>query len=455
MTPPATELDFSDGDLELADIEFDTPETPAAPESGTAPPAGEPAAKEAESEFDSAAALDELDELLKMDMPEISGSGEEAAEATAEPAREEADLSLLGEEDMEATDSRPTVQLGAGDLVGESADEDELLSPIMDDELAKAVIPDNEEEGAAPADAEVEPELAEPESLIDLSGLESSLDEAEEKLPEEEEQASAAAPEAAPEQSPASADERIQAPIREEAAAAGPEPQAEISEAVEPQRTEAAAPEVRESPRTEEAPQPQAAPEPRRKGSGFAIFLSLLAIAGVGGLYWLNQGAGSTAELQNQLARTTDRVSQLEKQNRGLASELEELKSRNVELEQQLGDLTRLIANRQKAARAKAASHKRPVIQPSTPVRNESRPVAKPKGWVINLTSVSTKEAADQELARLKELGIEAEAIRTQARGRTWYRIRVGGFESMEAAEARSKELAQQLGIADIWVGRP
>jgi cell division protein FtsN len=38
--------------------------------------------------------------------------------------------------------------------------------------------------------------------------------------------------------------------------------------------------------------------------------------------------------------------------------------------------------------------------------------------------------------------------------GRVWYRVRVSGFASADAAKSQVKSLRSQTGISDIWIGK-
>jgi len=477
-TPPKTELDFIDGDFGLSDSE----------------PAGKP---EADPYFDSGAALDELDELLKMEIPDDNSTGDSQTETAQESSPYSDSLGHALIEDNKDEDeldisigSMPTVQLGAADL---AIDDDGLLEAADDDNdelLSEYMIEDLDH------DDPVADETAAQEELIDLSGFDASLeDDAEEitQYGESDEPATDAqvsADRAAEDTSFEKTDpgmaawEETPAEALEEKA----EPESDAEDALEDlddHEVEA----ITDEPMADEPPavspvpgedrlQPEEAPiatqmpvEPaseKRGGSGFAIFLSLLAIAGAGASYWFSQGgpggsAASPVQLEQQLAQTTDRLSQVELNNRQLATQVEMLEQKNDALEQQLNDLTRVVANRTSAEQAQAASKKRPAIQPTTPLAPakvtappvEPPAVPKVEGWVINLTSVSSLESANQEVARLQQMGVPAEAVRTEARGKIWYRIRVSGIATKQAAEEQSVLLGEQLGIKDIWVGKP
>jgi len=530
VIPPAAELDLSDHDFGSLDPELSMDIVSPEPEPIiNEPPAVEPPAIESSSvnteakadtlagipdaapaevtpagDFDSGAALDELDELLKMDVPEIEenpvSEEKESAEtdapadtankAAAEP---EWDMSFLEENEKDEDEkygdekddgldmtvgSMPTVQLGAADMTMG----DDLLSPIdeEDDELAKASINDQASDAETNDAAD-----SQSDDLIDLSGLEASLETDEDQKAEtsaaatstdegsiqQESQGSEQQTfEEFEEETPAVSDlgepedvvEDDSAEAESDVDKAAKEEQPSASESVQVESAPVAALAEQVEPAAQEAVSPPA--EQKRGGSGFAIFLSLLALAGAGASYWFSQGpAGEGSQLEVELAQTADRVSLLEANNRELGTRINALTQKNEELEQQLGDLTRVVANRSTAAQKKSVNRKTPVIKPSTPVKPivkakteaKTPTVAKPKGWVINLTSVSSAESAQQEVARLQLLGVKAQSIRTEARGKIWYRIRVAGFATREEAQAQAELLGESLNIPDIWVGKP
>jgi len=470
-TPPKTELDFNDGDFGLSDSE----------------PTEQP---DADPYFDSGAALDELDELLKMEMPDDASADDSQPEPEQDPSAYTDSLghALLDDnQDEDELDisigSMPTVQLGAADL---AIEDDGLLTAADDDDeqLSDYMIEDLDR------DDPVTDERAAQDDLIDLSGFDASLEDDTKDIAHYSEADEPADEDSSLEKTdPGMADweDTSTAAVEEEAE---PEPDAEDALAdqnkheVEAMTEDTLAEEAADEPPAaspvpgESRLQPEEAPivthmpvEPaseKRGGSGFAIFLSLLALAGAGATYWFSQiapgGSGAMpTQLEQQLAQTADRLSQVEQGNRQLATQVELLEQKNDALEQQLNDLTRVVANRTSAEQAQATSKKRPAIQPTTPLAPAKvtapppvEPPAAPKveGWVINLTSVSSIESANQEVARLQQMGVPAEAVRTEARGKIWYRIRVSGIATKQAAEEQSILLGEQLGIKDIWVGK-
>jgi cell division protein FtsN len=75
---------------------------------------------------------------------------------------------------------------------------------------------------------------------------------------------------------------------------------------------------------------------------------------------------------------------------------------------------------------------------PAAPAR-ALPPGAKP--YNIQIEAVMDKSGADEMVARLKELGYNAQEVKTPLNGQTWYRVRVGPYASAEEANAAQNEL--------------
>jgi len=82
------------------------------------------------------------------------------------------------------------------------------------------------------------------------------------------------------------------------------------------------------------------------------------------------------------------------------------------------------------------------------------QPIQSSGGWVVNITSVSDQESAYQEVNRLRSMVINAESAHAVSNGRTWYRIRIPGFNSHDEAVRARPGLESRLGIRDTWVGQ-
>jgi len=73
-------------------------------------------------------------------------------------------------------------------------------------------------------------------------------------------------------------------------------------------------------------------------------------------------------------------------------------------------------------------------------------------GWVVNLASYANEKTADRTLEEFRQQGVVAESITVTVRGKPMHRLRVTGFGTRQAAEARADALREQLGLDGIWV---
>lgn len=70
--------------------------------------------------------------------------------------------------------------------------------------------------------------------------------------------------------------------------------------------------------------------------------------------------------------------------------------------------------------------------------------------WYINLSTLSSRAAAENWLAELRGVPERAEIIAVQSGGKTLYRVRVGGYASREDAVG----LAEGLGVSGAWASK-
>jgi len=197
-----------------------------------------------------------------------------------------------------------------------------------------------------------------------------------------------------------------------------------------------------------------AAPSTPRPRTGMATAFGLLGILGASGALWVN-------------STLSDRIDQLETQPSSSqeavtvpnqSGEIALLNRRMDTLETTVSSLMKDISKQAPAVAARTDSSDLPVI-PAAPVKPVIADVKIPSGndqgiWVVNLVSLNNAAAAVHELERMKRLGIPAENVKAEIRGKTWYRIRVPGFASAKEANRQRKLLATKLGIQDTWIGK-
>ncbi|MDQ6999847.1 MAG: SPOR domain-containing protein [Mariprofundus sp.] len=214
-------------------------------------------------------------------------------------------------------------------------------------------------------------------------------------------------------------------------------------------------------PQTDGTPTPSSAtPNPGiRPITIFAIAAMLIAAIAV----WFNPGgennhddaipqqkAQTILNPDIQMQRMERRISSLEQQiSQGNVG----LKERIDHLEKQLSSLSSLVAKQTEVRRSEKHVAK---SNPSRPKASITPVSIKPHtGWVVNLMSLDSLQAAKKALADFKAKGIAAEIGRYSAKGKTRYRIRVGGFASKQEAETQKKYLASKYHIKAAWVNKP
>ena len=73
--------------------------------------------------------------------------------------------------------------------------------------------------------------------------------------------------------------------------------------------------------------------------------------------------------------------------------------------------------------------------------------------WMINLSSHSSRTGAENEVERLKSLGVDSEWIKAEVNGAIWYRVRVDGGANVGSSQKKLKILQENIGILDAWIG--
>jgi len=197
----------------------------------------------------------------------------------------------------------------------------------------------------------------------------------------------------------------------------------------------------------------------------FAVLAMLVAAIAV----WLNPGdtndnrdTGDTTVVASptvlgadvQIQRLEKRISSLEQRS---SQQRDALNQRTEHLQQQISSL--------KDQLTKQAVTQRPATHANTPavrrkparshVSTSSITSMPTTGWVVNLASVDSQYSAEKALKRYKKQGIPAEMYATVLKGKTWYRLRIGGFASKQEAIAQKKYLAVKHGIKDAWIQKP
>jgi cell division protein FtsN len=73
-------------------------------------------------------------------------------------------------------------------------------------------------------------------------------------------------------------------------------------------------------------------------------------------------------------------------------------------------------------------------------------------GWAVQVGSYPNLDEAQERISSLQEAGKEAYYIVAAVNDQNWYRVRVGGFRTKEAADKGRQALGKQLDEADFLI---
>ena len=74
--------------------------------------------------------------------------------------------------------------------------------------------------------------------------------------------------------------------------------------------------------------------------------------------------------------------------------------------------------------------------------------------WVINMSSVVSKQSAIQLLDRIQKDGYNGYITRFKNNDKLWYRVRIGFFPTREDARILGENLSEKYSLHDIWTAR-
>ena len=72
--------------------------------------------------------------------------------------------------------------------------------------------------------------------------------------------------------------------------------------------------------------------------------------------------------------------------------------------------------------------------------------------WSINLASYTKQSTAEEMRGRFLEKGVAADQVVATVNGKTYFRLRVTGLASRQAALKQSALIKEKLGLKDAWV---
>jgi len=89
---------------------------------------------------------------------------------------------------------------------------------------------------------------------------------------------------------------------------------------------------------------------------------------------------------------------------------------------------------------------------PPPPAEAAPGALAPDGGWAVQVASYPDVDQADAHVARLQEQKLQAYRVSALVSGQTWYRVRIGGFHTRDAAAEARDRIGQDLGLPDLLV---
>lgn len=74
------------------------------------------------------------------------------------------------------------------------------------------------------------------------------------------------------------------------------------------------------------------------------------------------------------------------------------------------------------------------------------------KKWSVQISAVPAKTAADALMQRLKDNGYDSYVVKAEVKGQSYYRVRVGRFDTQADADSARQSLADKEGYHDAYL---
>ncbi len=107
-----------------------------------------------------------------------------------------------------------------------------------------------------------------------------------------------------------------------------------------------------------------------------------------------------------------------------------------------------------RAAAADGARVQAPLEPPKTSSITHSAGVDWNKKWSVQISAAPTEDIADTLVQRLKASGYDGYVVRAEVKGQTYYRVRVGHFDTPEDAESVRQSLMHEEGYRGAYLTR-
>ena len=74
------------------------------------------------------------------------------------------------------------------------------------------------------------------------------------------------------------------------------------------------------------------------------------------------------------------------------------------------------------------------------------------KEWSVQISAAPAKDIADSLIQRLQAKGYDGYMVQAEVKGQTYFRVRVGHFDTREQAESVRQSLVRQEGYLDAYL---
>jgi cell division septation protein DedD len=99
-----------------------------------------------------------------------------------------------------------------------------------------------------------------------------------------------------------------------------------------------------------------------------------------------------------------------------------------------------------------AAADRAGIQTKTSPMAHSSGSANLSKKWSVQVSAPPAKDIADTLLQRLKAKGYDGYVVQAEVKGQSYYRVRVGYFDSREKAESVLQSLTRQEGYQDAYL---
>jgi cell division septation protein DedD len=106
----------------------------------------------------------------------------------------------------------------------------------------------------------------------------------------------------------------------------------------------------------------------------------------------------------------------------------------------------------QSATKSTPATDREGLQANASPMTDSSRSAHLGKKWSVQVSATPAKDIADTLVQRLKADGYDVYVVQAEVKGQTYYRVRVGYFDSHEKAQLVRQSLTRQEGYRDAYL---